>query len=68
MGVGRTVLAALAALASLAACDGRPVGPPVEEGAFDAQVDALERAGDVQRVTEEQERRLRRAVEEAEGG
>lgn len=68
MGVGRTRLAALAAVASLAACDGRPAGPPVDDGAFDAQAGALGRAADVQRVTEEQERRLRRAVEDAEGG
>lgn len=52
----------------VAACEGgREPPPPVEDTAFDAQAAAIEKARDVQRVTDEQARKLRQAVEDAEG-
>jgi hypothetical protein len=51
----------------LAACEGgREPPPPVEDTAFDAQATAIDKARDVQRVTDEQARKLRQAVEDAE--
>ena len=59
----------LVTLGALGACEAeREPPPPVEDTVFDGQVRALDRASDVQRVTEEQEQKLRRAVEDAEGG
>ena len=56
-------------LGALGACEAeRDPPPPVEDTAFGGQVKALDRAADVQRVTEEQEKKLRQAVEDAEGG
>ena len=62
-------IALLVTLGALGACETeREPPPPVEDTVFDGQVKALDRASDVQRVTEEQENKLRRAVEDAEGG
>ena len=61
--------AALSLPLLMAACEGaREPPPPVEDTVFDTQVKALEKAQDVQRLTEEQQKKLRKAVEDAEGG
>ncbi len=62
-------IALLMTLGALGACEAeREAPPPIEDTVFDSQVKTLDRASDVQRVTEEQEKKLRRAVEDAEGG
>jgi len=51
----------------LAACEGgREPPPPVEDTAFDAQATAIDKARNVQQVTDEQVRKLRQAVADAE--
>ena len=53
----------------LAGCDSaREAPPPAEETVFDTQVQAQDKAADVQGITDEQAKKLREAVEEAEGG
>ena len=64
---GRLALPLLLVLA--AGCDAKREPPPaVEDTVFDSQVEALDKAKDVERLTEEQAKKLRRAVEDAEGG
>ena len=65
---GLMILGAMTLALQLAACDSGGEPPPAKETAFDDQVGALDKAADVQRVTDEQARKLREAVEEAEGG
>lgn len=52
----------------LGACAEREPPPDVEDTVFDEQVRGLERAREVQDITDEQEKRLREAVEASEGG
>jgi Spy/CpxP family protein refolding chaperone len=64
---GLTILGAMALALQLAACDTGSEPPPADQTVFDDQVGTLDKAADVQRVTDEQAQKLRDAVEESEG-
>ena len=64
---GLTILGAMTLALQLAACDTGSEPPPADQTVFDDQVGTLDKAADVQRVTDEQAQKLRDAVEEAEG-
>ena len=64
---GLTILGAMALALQLAACDTGNEPPPADQTVFDDQVGTLDKAADVQRVTDEQAQKLRDAVEESEG-
>lgn len=62
------VLVLSAALALVAGCAERPEPPPVEETVFKEQVEALDKAREVEAQAEQRKRELDRQVERDSGG